>query len=294
MLLAHGIDRILGAGTETNPYQIRTPAQLAEMRDNVNANTGNFQTAHYVQVSDIDLNAIDNWTPIGTDANRFGGVYNGNGYTVYNCKCQSVAFGFFGRVTGTIKNLRIKGGLFTSTNSVTVGGVFCNRLIGGTISGCISDSTIETPLLAEVAYAIISGIAGSIQFENGTISDCINYTSVLLNGASTDSRNFASGIARQGAGVAATILRCLNVGSVQCTTTIGSADAISENATTITNCYFDNQTSIATNAIATGRTTENCQGPDTLTNENKLPNLGTEWIATAGYPSPKRYITRKG
>jgi hypothetical protein len=55
---------------------------------------------------------------------------------------------------------------------------------------------------------------------------------------------------------------------------------------------FDNQTSLAADATATGRTTANCQGTDVSTDANKLQGLGAGWKAQddSKYPVPIRTL----
>ena len=62
---------ISGEGTASSPYLIASAEDLAQMRDNVNANLAGWRTAHYRVTADIDLKEIDNWIPIGTSSNPF-------------------------------------------------------------------------------------------------------------------------------------------------------------------------------------------------------------------------------
>lgn len=52
-------------------------AQLAELAQYVNAGDATFVSAHYVLTDDVNLSAYGNWTPIGTMAQPFAGVFDG-------------------------------------------------------------------------------------------------------------------------------------------------------------------------------------------------------------------------
>ena len=70
----------VGSGTEDDPYQISTGAELAYLASIANAGKSK-NGVKYILVSDIDL-ANREWTPIGVS--RFDSFFDGNGYTVYN------------------------------------------------------------------------------------------------------------------------------------------------------------------------------------------------------------------
>jgi hypothetical protein len=78
-IISQGVLRVLGAGTEADPYQIRTAAQLKSLSDCVAA--GNECTnKFYIQTAHIDLSGYTNWVPIGNATDkRFLGNYDGNG-----------------------------------------------------------------------------------------------------------------------------------------------------------------------------------------------------------------------
>ena len=87
-----------GDGTEANPYQISTAAELALLQEKIVAEWEEFRQdcaeAYYILTADIALNDtsdFDNWEneapeyswmPIGSDTITFKGVFDGNGHTV--------------------------------------------------------------------------------------------------------------------------------------------------------------------------------------------------------------------
>ena len=70
----------LGKGTETDPFTIYTPAQLACL------NYYPTQAYFYKQMDDLNLSSYTNWKPIGTYAEgfEFKGKFNGNNKTISN------------------------------------------------------------------------------------------------------------------------------------------------------------------------------------------------------------------
>ncbi len=73
-----------GDGTESSPYEINDPSQLALLAKQVNE--GNVYSGKYFSLlCDIDLCDIE-WTPIGNGTYGFEGIFDGNGHTVKNLK----------------------------------------------------------------------------------------------------------------------------------------------------------------------------------------------------------------
>lgn len=124
-----------GTGTETDPYQIETIAQLEAFRDGVNDGSQNGYTGAFIQLgADLDMEGAV-WTPIGTmedmegHSTMFLGVFDGDGHTVSNLSYTSegptVGAGLFGISCGTVKNLNMENVTVTVTDktSMAIGGV---------------------------------------------------------------------------------------------------------------------------------------------------------------------------
>ncbi len=96
-----------GNGSYENPYLIGTYDELLTFRNKVN----NGETsACAMLVSDIDLNNAQ-WNPIGTETNKYCGVFDGNGYEITELNGKGNQWGFFGYTNGgEIKNLTLKAG----------------------------------------------------------------------------------------------------------------------------------------------------------------------------------------
>ena len=90
-----------GSGTQTDPYLISTPEQLAGLAERTNVDKEDFAGQYFKLTADIYLTDFTNpdttawlqWEPIAhslmrwgaaTDYGYFRGHFDGNGHTVYN------------------------------------------------------------------------------------------------------------------------------------------------------------------------------------------------------------------
>lgn len=123
-------------GSESNPYVIANIDQLKAFADEVNK--GNSYAGKYVVLgANLDLSEIAIWAPIGNSdhgkTNAFAGTFDGKGYTVSHVNCGKAgaaasyeAIGFFGVVSGTVKNLNVQIDKFYNTYSeynIAMGGL---------------------------------------------------------------------------------------------------------------------------------------------------------------------------
>lgn len=137
-----------GEGTEKNPYQVKTPEDLFDVRMDLSAN--------YKLMNDIDLtewiqeeSPKQGWTPIGTETIPFTGTFDGNNKSIKGLfinRTNSDNVGLFGYINGaTIKKLCLINPIIIGNNSVgsIVGGVYSawyyyisdNICVGGKIEG---------------------------------------------------------------------------------------------------------------------------------------------------------------
>ena len=77
-----------GSGTEAEPYQVASVAQLEAFRDGVNSGEqGGYAGVCFQLTADLDLSGTD-WTPIGTmedmegHSTMFLGTFDGGGHTI--------------------------------------------------------------------------------------------------------------------------------------------------------------------------------------------------------------------
>lgn len=166
-------DKFGGSGKEEDPYLINTVDDLIFFRDLVNAGFS-FIGCWFQQTKDIDLQSVDNWTPIGVfdGPNYFYGVYDGAGHTIQNLDIDRTDnAGFFGRLAGTVMNLGIESG---SIKGVCVGGIASHSLPGyAMILNCYNKADIYGTIRA-------GGIADN--FLDGYIINCWNSGTVESDG----------------------------------------------------------------------------------------------------------------
>lgn len=133
-----------GSGTLADPYQVKTPAQLAFLSAQVKAGN-NFSGSYIEQTADIDLgSSVDeigslvglNWTAIGPSSNSsFNGNYNGHGFKITHLVRVTTGasfVGLFGYTTNArIINVNLENPIFN------VGGS------GGCLIGYATDTTVK-------------------------------------------------------------------------------------------------------------------------------------------------------
>lgn len=125
-----------GAGTQANPYLIRT----AEQFNSIGATPGDWNK-YFKLVADIDLRAYPGsaYNIIGTGElqNSFTGVFDGNDCTISNLNLTSARaqhVGLFGYVSGQVRSLRLVNPRVVA-QGINVGAL-AGFLDSGTISGC--------------------------------------------------------------------------------------------------------------------------------------------------------------
>ncbi|MCL2140500.1 MAG: hypothetical protein FWH42_02300 [Dehalococcoidia bacterium] len=185
---------------EAGSTPISTRAELEDMANDLNGK--------YHLTADIDLSGVD-WVPIGSLANPFKGVFDGQGHVI----------------TGmTITDSITYAGLFGYTNSATI------KNVG------MEDSSIDIHHMEASAAAFFGGIAG---YCGGTVTNCYNTGDV--NASSDVAEVYAGGImGRSNNDVS--IENCYNTGDVSASSGNGDVHAggiigRSNNGDSIENCY---------------------------------------------------------
>lgn len=168
---------VVDAATESTAVEISTYEQFAAFAKAVNAGTAE-SYASVKLTADITIPAGTTWTPIGSAANPYTGVFDGAGHTVsgltasitaaeYSPENDSVPFGLFGQTQGaTIKNLKMSN-VEISGSAGSGSGILCGRSIATTISGC----TIDNSCTFNGNTAMVGGL-GCMLIES-TVSDCV-------------------------------------------------------------------------------------------------------------------------
>lgn len=151
-----------------NTYTVYSSKGLQE----VNQLVLNDLSANITLAQDIYLPTVEegesNWTPIGTRETPYTGTFNGNEKNIYNLTINSnqESVGFFGCLSGEVKNLHIMLAKISSSNTQSdVGGIIGLVMNDGVISGSsVGASTIFGQS--------VGGIVGRGKSGAGTISDC--------------------------------------------------------------------------------------------------------------------------
>lgn len=193
--------------TTGKTYHVSTVDDMKKLAELTNAGA-NTAGVRFVLDNDIDMASVSNFTPISaTEANAFGGTFDGQGYQIQNLKISNTSvdrLGLFGSVTGgIIKNLGVSsatvagkqqtGILVGQANNMTVkncwssGSVSGNgSFIGGLVGNMNSSTVTGSYSTANVSGSAMGkgGLIGQVGF-NGNVSNCYAVSSVTggsLNG----------------------------------------------------------------------------------------------------------------
>lgn len=167
-----------GDGSEGNPFQVATAAQLALLKSYRGAAHAD---KHFIQVADIDLgvapwNEGAGWEPIGgyLDEVSFRGNYDGNGYVIKNLTITTsdseTYASLFGRVgyLGTIRNLRLENIDITATGHA--GGI-AGYLESGRLSSCrVSGQITLANGMQWYAGGFVGYLSGEIENSHASVS----------------------------------------------------------------------------------------------------------------------------
>lgn len=193
-----------GTGSPESPYLINTPAHFMELSG---MSDPDFLAAHYRQTADIDL-ASAAFTPCGTSAAPFSGVYEGDGHSISNLSVTAAGdnVGLFGGFSGTVRNLSFRSA--SVSGSAQNVGIIAGLMKGGRIDACRIDAASTVSAGARAAgvlvgkslegiisncashgcvygYDCVGGIAGFLQPSSGKdilVINCV-YEPVFENGS---------------------------------------------------------------------------------------------------------------
>ena len=209
-------------------YTLETTAQLfgfaalvngtAKRADGISVGSVNFSGKTINLADNIDVSGYE-WIPIGYSngytPTAFAGTFNGNGHTV-TLALDTIGksyVGFFGYVTGTVKNLTVDGSAKADGTGSAVGyaaGVVA-YLDGGTVEMCVNKANVTTN-----ACRYTAGIVGNSN-SNGVVKNCRN-TGVITSSFGNPNGH-AAGIANN----AASVTQCWNEGDVKLDTVEGKS-----------------------------------------------------------------------
>ena len=255
-----------GAGTEENPYQIRTPGGFLCIPYE--------QTGSYRMTDDIDLLG-EEFTPVGTSESPFKGSFDGGGHAVRGLKVAADGCaGLFGSaVNATFKNLRIEGAEIESTGSSV--GILAGSAERGIIESCVVTGSVRgmdytggfvgrlTGSNAKIQESYVEGnITGSSYVGGlvGQLSGSIIDSYVKGSVTSSSNSNYTGGLA--GYSSSSTIKN--SYASAQISSN-GQGLAYVYSSTTIQNSFFDSDIAGKTSPTSQARTTQQMFSKDTYT-----------------------------
>ena len=161
------------------------------------------------------------WTPIGTSAYPFKGIFDGKDYTIsglYASGTNLNNFGLFGRLDGgTIKNVRLMDTYFgVHKTSAKPGDVFCGSIVGsgnGTIQNVYSNAIISSDkgngLGGIIGTARIFDTDQALTIENSWFDGKITMTNGGIHGGGILGMNH-----KDNSPSTMSINNCLNTGSI--------------------------------------------------------------------------------
>lgn len=213
-----------GTGTQADPYLISNGEELAYLSAQV-ASGNAFAGKHVTLAANLDMGNVA-FTPIGSDARRFAGSFDGAYHTIDNLLVSQTTdyAGLFGCLdTGA------------AVRRLTVRGSISGRGYVGGIAGQADSTTIE----ACANYATVTGtsrnVGGIVGRLNGksaarsTVLRCANFGTI-----SNGTNNFSAGIV--GTAYYTTLSECYNVGSAT-GNRVGGILGQTDSNTTVTSCY---------------------------------------------------------
>ena len=232
---------IEGAGTEQDPYLIKSAADLLYVSAQANAEESTYFEGKYIKLT-TNINLAGNEFPM---LPAFKGTFDGNGYEIkglYIYKPDSENVAFFGKLKGTVKNLTLTGsvtgkkyvsGYATATEDgsasiincvnnvnltaveVAAGFISTIRNSAVTIEKCVNNGKIEATTTS--SRAVVGGLIG---YAGGTST--VTVTVSQNNGTLTATRHDAGGIiAKVGGTSKLDISYCVNAGNITAGTSAG-------------------------------------------------------------------------
>ena len=219
-----------GSGTEEDPYQVSTPEQLNEVRNNLDK--------YFIQINDIDMSEATSeggiywndgkgWEPIGTNSDRFRGVYNGNKHCIEGLNINDFTdntAGLFGYaaagailecITMTDGEYRLEPTSETGNNIFYIGCIVAytgeNKSKTTEVSNCVNVNKITITGESKTKNTVyIGGIGG--KFMNTHTYMCLNMGEIYIDNAGNTIG--VGGVI--GGFQTETIEKCSNAGNIEC------------------------------------------------------------------------------
>lgn len=170
---AFGID---GSGTEADPYILKTPQDMVDMRSLAKLGGETW----FKMANDIDLKGI-NWVPVNWDENFERKIhFDGGNFTLSNLTCDKAKSGanypgLFGVLYGSCKNLKIDKAVITSTSGCGV--------LGGYVGTDSKPASVENVVITNSSVTNagdrcggVAGTAKEATFKNVSFQGTVTST----------------------------------------------------------------------------------------------------------------------
>lgn len=202
-----------GAGTEADPYLIKTKADLEALDEGISQHGQTFKGNFFKQVNDIDATGFGGIGMGGNSARQLNATYDGDGHAIHNLNIDGIVYGedgkadnkqskvavaFFGFIgeNGTVKNLTIAEDCSFKAYNYAAGVAAVNY---GKIINCKNYAPCTT------SYSYAGGVTALNQ--SGALVENSYNAGHMLVGAS-----YAAGIAAANLG---TVQYCQNDGYIE-------------------------------------------------------------------------------
>ena len=258
---------LAGSGTESDPYQIASSADLATFAQMVNG--GKTFKGEYVKLmNSVDLapavvlmstSVSGNWEPIGTKDNPFMGTFDGSDYTVSNLVIEGTNnVGFFGYVTEAhINNLKIENVTVVGSNCVgaVVGQGYAstyidnchvsgniqitgNTNVGGIVGKYYARVTNSSVIGDGVATSFVKGVYVGADLEGDNVGGIMGHAGENNNHSGNTVMNIKVSGTRKVGGLIGTTDRATNLDNCTVDTVVvestATADYVAANTATST------------------------------------------------------------
>ena len=286
-----------GEGTEASPYLIKSGADLAYVIKVVGGNDKYYKLTSDIYLNDYSnfnldsgytYNTVNSWY-FSSDVPFFSGTLDGDGHTIYglyyrngnlpNTSTGNHGAGLVPRVeagkTVTIKNLGL--------DKAYIGNRFAASAFVGYVNGASGSysniNVVNSYVGSQVKlYGYDAGaFIGNGIYYNTTITN--SYSLATVDGTSSH------GLIGYYSATTTKISNTYNANGP--VSTCSSGKAVSA---TVANCYATEQSGLSIFNNVTILTNENMKGSDVLTNEAKMPNLGSAFKPTANSVLEDCYI----
>lgn len=166
-----------GQGTQQDPFEIKTKADMAKLAVWVNEKSVTFDGRYFRMLNDIDYAGDTTYMTIGNDPAVFGGHFDGAGHSILNLSHTPKVAGpatLFGTVNsaGGVYNLTLRGGAFHSSQVGRKGAASFVYSLAGRLENCVNYNEVDG-----TGFNYGDGIVREI-LSGGVASHCRNYGKV--------------------------------------------------------------------------------------------------------------------